>query len=485
MKYGYKDLLTLLISLFIFAGCTNPTGIGLEVAPEDQIEPMFTDTVSLLTYTLEDDSMQSSSSNQTVFGRLEDPIFGTMNVGLALDIAPAANVKGIRADAEIDSVILVLPYGQNFYGDSLSSTYHLTVRQLAEPFIMNAYATKQWDVEDEVIGSRTLNRYAYKSTDSLSISRHVDGKDTVVRVGPQLRIPLAKDFFRNMLNESVDSLTLVQNPMFRNRIKGLYLSVDSNASTGIGSLMSFMPVEGLSGVELIYRQSNGKTGEDAGIDTIRTLLPIAAVNYSSGGGFMGMSSSIDRQYTPEITELLNGSGLSPEQVYLQAPAGLRGKIVFPEIDQLKGRNLLINKAELVLWVDQTAMEGPFTQAAPRLTLYREDIAGRRQNIPDGSEINPNTGMPLDMRSLNYLNFGGWYQPSPQRYVFYVTSYIQDVLQGKINGNELYISPAAESDPFVPIYPSISSGGRVVLGGHANENYRMKLNLYYTEVENPS
>lgn len=484
MKYGYKDLLTLLISLFIFAGCTNPKGIGLEVAPEDQIEPMFTDTVSLLTYTLEDDSMQSSSSNQTVFGLFRDPIFGTIKVDLALDIAPAANVIGIRADAEIDSVILVLPYGQNFYGDSLASTYHLKVRQLAEPFVLNSYSTRSWEVEDEVIGSTVLNRYAYKPTDSLSISRHVEGKDTVVRVGPQLRIALSKDFFRSMLHESVDSLTLVQNPAFRNHMKGLYLSVDSNSSTGIGSLMSFIPVEGLSGVELTYRQSNGKSGEDAGIDTVRTLLPITAVNYNSGGGFMGMSSSIDRQYTPEIISVLDAGGLSPEQVYLQAPAGLRGKIVFPEIDQLKGRNWVINKAELVLWVDQSAMEGPFTQAAPRLTLYREDIAGRRQHIPDGAEINPNTGMPMDMRSLNYLNFGGWYQPTPQRYVFYVTSYIQDVLQGKINGNELYISPAAVSDSFVPIHPAISTGGRVILGGHANENYRMKLNLYYTEIETP-
>lgn len=481
MKYSSKDLLTWLISLFILSGCTNPTGIGLEVDPEEQIDALFTDTVSIRTYTLQDDSVQSAAFDQTTFGLFRDPIFGTTQIDLALDLLASPSVKKMSSETIIDSVILVLPYGNNFYGDTLASTFTLQVRQLDEIFTINSFSSKSWSVRDEVLGSVTLDRYAYKPTDSLRINRFINDKDSLVRVAPQLRIPLSKEFFKTLMSGSeVDSATLANQGAFRTLMRGLYLQVDSQASTGIGGLVAFRPQEGVSGVELTYRQPNGKTGEDAGIDTVRALLEISSP-FQGNQGFMGMNSAVQHSYSTEVSAVLADEGLSPEQVYLQAPTGLRAKIVFPEIDHLKDKNLVINKAELVLWVDQEAMAGPFTQAAPRLTLYRQDIAGIRQNIPDGAAYLPNSGTLSDPRSFTYLGFGGWHQSGPQRYVFHITSYIQDVLQGKINGNELYVAPVAVSDPYVPVVPALNAGGRVVLGGHAHPDYQMKLNLYYTEV----
>ena len=482
MRYGYKDLLTLLISLFILGGCTNPTGIGLDVDVEDQIDAKFTDTISVRTYTVRDDSVQSAGFNQTVFGLINHPVIGQTDVGLALDIGASASLKKMQPETVIDSVILVLPYGSNFYGDTtLASSYTLQVRQLDEAFTINNYSTKKWAVKNPVVGTKTLQRFANKQTDSLTVTKHINGKDSVVKVIPQLRIALSKEFFKDLLSSGdIDSLTLVSGSSFRNLIKGLYLSVDSNLSTGTGGLLSFGPVEGVSGVEITYRQRKTQVVDDTSLDTVRAFLPIATAGNS--GGFMGMTSSVEHHYSAEIEAALSGNGLSPEQLYLHAPVGLRGKVMFPEIDQLKDKGLVINKAELVLLVDQDAMAGPFTQPAHRLTMYRQDIAGRRQNIPDGSAISPSNGMPVDARSQNYFNFGGWYQSTPKRYVFHVTSYIQDVLLGKINGNELYIAPVATSDSYVPLNPAVNAGGSVVLGGHDNVKYKMHLNLYYTEAQ---
>ena len=62
MKFRHKDLLTLLISLFILGlgGCKNPSGVGLEVPPGEEISGFFTDTVSVHGYTVRDDSLQDS-----------------------------------------------------------------------------------------------------------------------------------------------------------------------------------------------------------------------------------------------------------------------------------------------------------------------------------------------------------------------------------------------------------------------------------------
>lgn len=482
MKYFHRDLLTMLISLFILGSCTNPTGVGLEVAPENQIDAYFTDTVSIRAYTIREDSVQSGSFNQTLFGQFNDPVFGKSVVGVALDLSRPTIFERIKDDAEIDSVILVLPFGGNYYGDTtLASTFAVRVQPLAEAFQFNTYSTKNWQVKPEVIGSKLMTRYAYKSTDSIFVKKYQDGKDTTIKVIPQMRIALSKEYFKTMLGMSVDSATMSTNQGFRDHVKGLYLSIDSNASTGIGGLVSLSAREGISGIELSYRQDNGKTGDDAGIDTIRTFMEIAPVTYTSGFSFiLGMASSVKNNYPQSILNQLDTPIEGKESIYLHAPTGLRGKIVFPNIDRLKGKNISINKAELVIYVDDEKMQGPFPQPAPRITLYRQDIAGRRQNIPDGAAVSATSGTFMDSRSLDFLNFGGWYDNSKKRYLFHLTSYFQDVLLGKINGNELYIAPVAVTDTFVPTLPSLNANGRVILGGGNHPEYRMKLNLYYTE-----
>src|SRR5690606_16950639 len=151
--------------------------------------------------------------------------------------------------------------------------------RLAENFQVNTYSTKKWQVEPEVVGSKTLSRYAYKIADSIWVKVHREGKDTTVRSLPQMRIPLSKDYFNNLLGSSVDSAKLSTAQGFQDHVKGLYLSIDSNASNGIGGLVSLAALQDISGVEMTYRQSNGLLDDEAGIDTIRTLLPILPVTY--------------------------------------------------------------------------------------------------------------------------------------------------------------------------------------------------------------
>jgi hypothetical protein len=484
MKYAYRDLLTLLISLFIFGSCTNPTGIGLEVEPDQQINALFTDTVSIKAYTVVDDSVQSGSFNQTLFGLFRDPIFGTTTVDLALDYSLAANFTRIKDEAIIDSVVLVLPYGNQYYGDTtLASNFTVQVQPLDEVFQFSAFSTKKWQVNPQVLGSRTMTRYGYKQSDSLLVTKHEDKKDTLVKVGPQLRIALDKAYFKSLLGMSVDSAKLSTAQGFREHVKGLYMRIQPSASNGIGGLVTFMNISNVSGVEMVYREPNGLTGDDAKIDTVRRFFEISPISYTGGQSYvLGAASSVNNQYSEEVLSNLDTPFEGKESIYLHAPTGLRGKIVLPHIHQLKGKGLTINKAELVLYVDKESMAGPYNQPAHRLTLYRADIAGQRQNIPDGSSTSSTTGSYLDGRSLDYLNFGGWYEKDKGRYVFHLTSYIQDVLLGKINGNELYIAPVSMMDLYIPTLPAINTAGRVVLGGGNHSQYKMKLNLYYTESD---
>jgi hypothetical protein len=186
-----------------------------------------------------------------------------------------------------------------------------------------------------------------------------------------------------------------------------------------------------------------------------------------------MVSSVSHTYNDVVLEQLSNPAGNFETLYLQAPAGLRAKVSFPFIDELKNRDIVINKAELVIYAD--ADETAFGYQAPRIGLYREDVAGQRQPAPDGDMRQGG-----DPRSLG-PNFGGYYDQSKKRYVFYLTSFVQDVLEGKINNAEVFIAPVSPFDQTNPYQSVANTGSRAVIGGGSHPTYSMKLNLYYTEV----
>ena len=483
MSYHTKDLLTLLISLFVLGGCTNPSGIGLDVDPGDELVGVLTDTLTLQAVTVVDDSARSSSFAQTTFGWLDDPVIGKTVADLAMAIGRPTTVPRIRPDAEIDSVILVLPYGTDYYGDTLRPNFTLEVLQLNEAYTDGEYATKQWAVNDEVIGSKVIGRFAYKQSDSVSITKHIDDKDSLIKDIPQLRIPLSAAFFKDLLSEDVDSASLSTEAGFNNHVKGLYLRVAESEMAGVGGLVTFQGVANKTGIELTYRQSNGKEGDDADTDTVRTFLPTTVQNNS--GSFRRLTSSIRRTYTPAVQAQLDNPDAYYETLYMQAPAGLRTRVHIPYIDALKDRNIAINKAELVLYASPDIPGDELGVQAQRLTLYREDIAGQRQPVPDGDSRGSGSSFSGDSRSLwyrygNWRAFGGFMDEDKDRYVFHLTSYIQDILQGKISSSEFFIAPASEWDNSVPYQPVLNAAGRAIISNGDGTELKMKLNIYYTQ-----
>src|SRR5690606_2129598 len=133
MKYYFRDLLTLLISLFILSGCENPSKVGLDVAPEDQIEGALIDDLPIYAVTVKESSTSSKSSYQHPLGYLKDPVIGESSANIQLGLEKLATDSRIPANAIIDSAIMVFDYGIDFFGDSLNSTTTIEVKQLSTP----------------------------------------------------------------------------------------------------------------------------------------------------------------------------------------------------------------------------------------------------------------------------------------------------------------------------------------------------------------
>src|SRR5690606_33777149 len=135
----YKlDLLTLLISLFILSSCQQIDGIGLDVDPNTDISGGFTDTLSIRTYTVKDDSIVTNSLTQYPLGYLNDPVFGKTYANMASSITSHQAVYSFGNAPVLDSAVLVLYYGDSFFGDS-TSYFRINVPQLSGKLLPQGY----------------------------------------------------------------------------------------------------------------------------------------------------------------------------------------------------------------------------------------------------------------------------------------------------------------------------------------------------------
>jgi hypothetical protein len=466
MRFIKLDLLTLLVSLFIFASCENPSGIGLDVDPDIALQSKIVDTSTVITKLQKRDSVLANYTTQSVLGYFDDATFGktTANIALALTM-PSTNYK-FGTNPTLDSAVLVIPF-LGFFGDSANSTFTAEVRQLNEVLYNESgksyYSNKTWLKNSTVLGSKIVTT---NLKDSISIQAVTSGKidpdlDSLVKVPRQLRIKLDANFVKsNIMN--LDSINKISNLAFNNYIKGLFLSINQGASTGKGGLFSLDTyTNGAARLDIFYKTTN-----TSGV--IDTLESISTFNISGSSGNAATELTWDMTGTPVKTEL-ESTAKNSNLLFLKGLAGTYVKVEFPYLDKLKGlgENVTINRAELIFYTDDNATYGNYDPIS-RFRTYRWDIANRPQLIPDVS--------PNDPRYLGPGFVGGYYSSATKSYVFNFTGYIQDLLRGKLKNYGTFITPS----DFSTAANGLNTLGRSVVGGGSNTNYKVKLRIFYTD-----
>lgn len=472
MRFLKLDLLTLLISLFLFASCENTSTIGLEIDPTTAIQGSLVDTATISSRTQNDNIVSTNGLVRNPLGYFKDPLFGSTESSLAMAVNLPSDNYNFGTTPTLDSAVLVLNYGGEFYGDS-TATYSINVRQLADNISAeeNFLSNRNWTFSNTVLGTKTGKIYP---NTRVKVTDVVVGKaDTIRSASPQIRIPLDKTFITNNII-GINSENLKYNQNFTRFFRGLHVQINKAASTGNGGMMFFEFAGSTSGLYLYYKKQNTTTNQP---DTVAVNFPI--LNTSSP-----VASTITHDYTstPVAVQLANPTVQYPV-TYLQPLSGIRTKISFPYLKNFTANvgRVVVNKAELVIDLSSGTDVAPFN-AAPRLSLYRYDIAEQRKNVPDNDRGSLTT--PADPRStLTPQIFGGYFNAIKKQYVFVVTAYVQDLLDGKLVDYGTFLAPTATSE--FSITPSLTSGARAVIGSYkktpaAGDNI-MKLNIYYTKI----
>lgn len=427
-----RDLLILLISLFVLQACKKEGDIGLEQQiDEEGLYGTLVDTSTIRMYSVKDDSLITSNFIRNQVGEFQDPLFGKTIATIAFQATLPKNNVDFGIGVVLDSVVLVMAYpsvkAERFYGDS-SSRFEVKLHQLDEDIYNDSiyYSNRTFRIKSTPIGTIS---YQPRPDDSITIQNVRVGKaDTIAKIYPHLRMRL-NDAFGNEILAKSGQTDLSSGSAFLAAYKGFYLS--ATRLSGDGGILSYdLTNSNRSYIVIYYKTST---------DTTNFVLNI---NSSSAN-----INHYEHDYTgTEVASQLADSNLGSDKVFVQSLSGLRARMKFPNIDRLLDSGAIaVNKAELI-FKPLSGSESPY---APIVTFT---VKGR---FSDNSETLLNTGV---------------YNGTKKEYKIDLTRSIQFMIDKKLVLKELYMEDNSKQ-----INPR-----RTLIGG-VNSANPIKLRIFYTKL----
>ncbi len=386
------------------------------------------DTLTVKSFSLFHEPIASNGVSVGVLGNFSDPNFGKTSAGFYGQCRLSANNVTFGAGAQLDSAFITFTYNGK-YG-KFDQPVNLVVYELSQSLV---------------------DSLTYKTNEALSVNIPPIGQfsnfmpnfdDTISIYGlsypAHLRIPLTSSFGNKILLS--DSLNLVDNTAFLNLFKGFYVTTTS--STEGNGLLYLTLSSSLSKITLYYHNND--------FDSLSYDIPVSGVKVNH----------FDNTYTsaPVYSSVSSPNPAGETKIYVQGGAGVKGKLMLPELDSLP-KNILVNKAELIL--SQT--DGDTAYAAPLLLdLYRIDDAGDAQTLEDDGLTH--FGGVKVTESVNGV--------SVNRYRFNIKKYFQKLINGTYTNNGFYVQ----------VLGANSNSERVVLANSStDEKYRITLVVTYTKL----
>jgi hypothetical protein len=393
------------LAALLIQSCRKPeNSIGLNVQPdEDALGINQTDTLALITFTRDEDSLRSDELSTAVVGSYHDRTFGKVSATTYFHLRTAAqNLTFLPDSITIDSVILSMRYA-SYYGNLDPQTFHV-YRVTEQMDVDSSYHTGYTPAFDN---TNDLIETGYNTFTPDPFSTVVIGSDTAAPA--QLRLRMEDALGDLIINAAAADLATPE--AFTQFFKGLIV-VPDNPSQQVeeGALLYFDLVDGYSELTIYYRESNG-----AQIDTTSIEFPISSESARANQSVFDYSGT-------SVAQQLADSTLGMNQFYVQSLSGVKGGIYIPYLENLKNLPIVINKAELILPVDYYS--GSSYYPIENLLLVRLNEDGEEVTLPDLAE------------GLGFA--GGEYDVLNKEYRFLFTRYVQQVLYGRIENTELRI-----------------------------------------------
>ncbi|MCL2040603.1 MAG: DUF4270 domain-containing protein [Bacteroidales bacterium] len=459
MKYTRHYFLLFVIAavIIILSACRkDPTKVGFDIQPpSDDIELYGNDTIILFaSYTVEHDSVSTSSMSTLVLGSMNDPVFGSTQAAFNTQFRLSKTNPYFGKNVTFDSICLQLAYSGRWGDSSTWMTAH--VYRLTDSLSLNSdttlgvtrdnyFATDIVEYDRVPLGSKTFLDQPF---DSVEMKRFWL-KYTAAMHAPFLSIRLDDEFGKELLS---DSSLFVSNSDFLSKYYGLRVDVDPVAGS-FGKMLYFGTASPETKLVLYYTNSDSSANYSFVINDGCIRFNNYEIDHSTA----------DADLQNQLNNSFPTSTLGDQRLYLQPLNGVRIKVNFEGIETLRekwqnGNKFVINEAKLFL--NNAEPYDKNLPPSPQLTTYTVDATGKIIMTPDSE--------------LGATYMGGAFNSGKNRYEMRITRYLQKrILDPSMDNDNLYISISGAS--FV--------ANRVVLYGNNpddEKDMKAKVRILMTE-----
>ncbi|MGM0619519.1 MAG: DUF4270 domain-containing protein [Bacteroidota bacterium] len=424
--------------LVLFVSCEENNDLGMDLLPsEDLIEVRnLVEKSSISSYTYREDSIQTNESSKNLIGTFNDPVFGETNIDFAAQFRLQA-YPDYGTNPVVDSVKLYLYY-RGVYGDTVTPQ-NFNVYELESALDVDADYYQDTDLKslasDQLIGQREYTPQI--RIDSASA-------DTFFQL---ISIPLDNSLGEKLVN--ADSLQMVNNDVFLEYFKGLYIETEKETDEG-GAILQLDAAANsdFQGSAMVVYYNNDENMEADEPDTM--LNPYVITQFSA------RVNSIKHDYSETaFFENLNADTGDDSLIYVQSTGGLKSKIYIDDLSLWKDSvNTAINKAELVFQVDTLASEVE-KYMPPRQLLFTVLDEEGREFLPVDYLFSP-------------VFYGGALNPNDYTYKFNITQHMQEIIEGEAENLGFFLTTAQKNN----------EANRVVLKGSGSQT-GIKLIITYS------
>jgi hypothetical protein len=449
---GKSGLLILIISIYCLSCSDDPSLVGSAFkSPEPSFGIAFVDTMTVKASTILIDSLPTSFTGHLLVGKYTDATFGTVESTAYVQFGNS-NTWNVDDDATFDSVVLIMPFSDLWYGDTTRSST-LSAYQVTETF--QAYTLPLYWIDEGVYPYFNYTSGLFNTSDITYQSSPLGSRTFRPRPTStdSIRIRLSSTLGERWLNEA--------------KLENNYFS----------SVTEFQKV--FQGIAL--RETSASPSSVYGIDGSNAKIRIYYKNYVSGvltstwrdltySSTYYQYNKISGNRTNTLLEPLTAthrqvlSAATNEETFVQSGIGIFSKIEFPHVKQLLNshENIIINNAFLVI----EPVYSSFSNQIPLpelLTLFHTD-----QNNYPIAPLYYDYGTDQQMASITVDREYG----TTSGYKFSITEYIQQLVSNSYTNKPALLL----STPLSELQQSVS---RACLGSGQHPDYQMRLEIYYT------
>lgn len=453
----------------LFSSCKENTVIRTDVVPAvDNITVFGTDTLTLITKTVQDDTVVSNafSTSFPVYvgaGNINfDPYFGKTSSSFYFQIRPPQdNYTFDKTKYQLDSAVLILPFSGFAYGDTTSSAGNQLIkafRMKEKIYLDSVYYTYS--------PAKNIESTPFAST-SISIPELMKSyRDSTVVAGikrpshVRLRV---NDALMNELIDKTGGTEYANTANFLDFFNGIYITTEN----GFGNTIPYFRLTGddnyrKAGILMYYHTKN-----TSGLitDTLTASYPFDPTATQTKTGFF---SRVSRDYTGTPAQALFTSTASSDNSFaIQNLPGAALDLRIPYAKNLP--KCIVNKAELVITQISSPLESMF-QVPTRIYPEVIDEYGNRLVIADRLPVSSNAPLFFIDGNLRSALIDG---KIVNQYVLNFPRELQNTIVEQRKELKLRING---TETFLGAYRVTAAGSK-----YSQPAYRIKLNVVYTKL----